>query len=200
FATPSASSSNAASDGARGRNGPIRAGRAGRGSATRRWIQRGRLRSSRMPLRRSRSRLPRTLTKTRRMRLPSMGRPCHIPSGMTPFTPRYTNLVTMFRESTQRFAERPFCGVRRAGGWHWHSYAEVGKMVADCRGGLAALGVGKGDRVGVISNNRLEWLVGCYATHSLGAAYGPMYENQPDTEGHYILADSGAKVVPVGTA
>jgi long-chain acyl-CoA synthetase len=118
---------------------------------------------------------------------------------MTAFTPRYTNLVTMFRESTQRFAERPFVGVRRDG-WRWHTYAEVGKMVADCRAGLAALGVTAGDRVGVISNNRLEWLVGCYATHSLGAAYVPMYENQLDKEWRYILGDSGAKVCLVASA
>jgi long-chain acyl-CoA synthetase len=119
---------------------------------------------------------------------------------MPSFTPRYANLVTMLRESIARFAERPFFGVRGSGTWHWHTYGEVGKMIDACRAGLAGLGVAAGDRVAVISNNRLEWALGSYATHGLGAAYVPMYENQLDKEWQYIIGDSGAKVVLVGSA
>ena len=96
------------------------------------------------------------------------------------FAPKHDNLVTMFRESVERFGSKPLFGIRskEGGDWRWVTYAEFGKLVDDARGGLAALGVGPKDRVAVISNNRLEWAVCCYATQGLGATYVPMYENQ----------------------
>src|ERR1700744_5227958 len=100
------------------------------------------------------------------------------------FTPRFTDLVTMLHDVVSRFADRPVLGVRRpdsgGGGGSWTSYAELGKLVEQCRAGLAQRGVGRGDRVAVISNNRLEWAVAAYACFSLGAIYVPMYESQLD--------------------
>src|SRR5688572_11766111 len=116
------------------------------------------------------------------------------------FAPKHDNLVTMFRESVEAFGPKPLFGVRKDGAWSWLTYAEVGKLVDDARGGLAALGVGPKDRVAVVSNNRLEWAICCYATQGLGATYVPMYENQLDKEWKYILSDCGAKVVLAGSA
>jgi long-chain acyl-CoA synthetase len=115
------------------------------------------------------------------------------------FAPPFDNLVTMLQTSVARFGQRPVFGVKRGGQWMWISYRELGRMVDELRGGLAQLGVGRGDRVAVISNNRLEWAVGCHATYSLGAIYVPMYENQLDKELKYILHDSGAKLALCGT-
>ena len=55
-----------------------------------------------------------------------------------------------------------------------------------------------GDRVAVISDNRIEWAVGAYATYGLGAAWVPMYEAQLAKEWKFILGNSGAKVAIVG--
>ena len=55
---------------------------------------------------------------------------------------------------------------------------EFGQQVDSFRGGLASLGVTKGDRVALISNNRVEWAVTAYATYGLGACIVPMYEKQ----------------------
>jgi long-chain acyl-CoA synthetase len=116
------------------------------------------------------------------------------------FTPRHDNLVSLVQEAVTKYGPRPLFGLRREGGWTWLTYAEVGKLIDDLRGGLASLGVKKGDRVAVISNNRIEWVVGNLAVQSLGATYVPMYENQLDKEWKYILNDCGAEVVLVGSA
>jgi long-chain acyl-CoA synthetase len=108
------------------------------------------------------------------------------------FQPRFHDLVSMLQDVVSRFAEKPALGSRDAGGWTWTSFAELGKLVARCRAGLAARGVKRGDRVAVISNNRLEWAVAAYATFSLGAIYVPMYESQLDDDWHFILSDCGA--------
>ncbi|HET9451040.1 MAG TPA: long-chain fatty acid--CoA ligase [Aggregicoccus sp.] len=110
-------------------------------------------------------------------------------------SPHFQTLVDILKRSTSTFATRELFGEKKNGVWEWTSYARFGELVDDLRGGLAQLGVGAGDRVAVISNNRLEWAVGAYATYSLGAVYVPMYESQLAKEWQYILADCGAKVV-----
>jgi long-chain acyl-CoA synthetase len=107
----------------------------------------------------------------------------------------FSDLVSMWERITTRYAERPLFGEKRASGWAWKSYAEVAEHVSAFRAALAALGVGPGDRVALISDNRLEWAVVAHATLGLGGAYVPMYESQTKDDWSYILRDSGAKVV-----
>jgi len=107
----------------------------------------------------------------------------------------FSDLVSMWERITTRYAERPLFGEKRASGWVWKTYAEVAEHVQAFRAALAALGVGPGDRVALIADNRLEWAVVVHATLGLGAAYVPMYESQTSNDWSFILRDSGAKVV-----
>ncbi len=113
---------------------------------------------------------------------------------------KFLDLNDMLQKALVAHAARPCFGLRRGESWQWMTYAEVGKLIDKARGGLASLGVGKGDRVAVIANNRLEWAVGQYATYQLGGIYTAMYEAQLDKEWKYILADAGAKVCLCATA
>ncbi|HEY2735703.1 MAG TPA: AMP-binding protein, partial [Polyangiales bacterium] len=92
------------------------------------------------------------------------------------YTPRYSNVVQLLTRSIERFPDRRLFGTRMKHGWHYVSYREFGDMVAAARGGLAKLGVVPGQRVAVISDNRLEWAVSSFAAFSLGAIYVPMYQ------------------------
>jgi long-chain acyl-CoA synthetase len=112
----------------------------------------------------------------------------------------FENLVDMFHKATKKYASRPLFGVKKNGAYHWLTYGDIAKQVEEFRGGLASLGVGKGDRVAIICNNSPEWAVGAYATYSLGAQYVPMYEAQLVKEWEYILKDSGSKVLLVANA
>ena len=108
----------------------------------------------------------------------------------------FKTLPDLFESSVARFTTAPLFGTKQSDGtWEWLSYSEFGKQVADARAGLAGLGVRAGDRVAIISDNRVEWAVGAYGTYTLGGAWVPMYEAQQSKEWQYILADSGAKVV-----
>ena len=107
----------------------------------------------------------------------------------------YRNLVELFERSRHEFARNRLFGVKTASGWEWSSYAQVGEKVDDCRAALAKLGVGRGDRVAIVADNRVEWAVACYATYGLGAVFVPMYQAQLAKEWQFILGDCGAKVV-----
>ncbi|MBI3202250.1 MAG: long-chain fatty acid--CoA ligase [Myxococcales bacterium] len=107
--------------------------------------------------------------------------------------PRFTDLVTLWEESADAFADRPALGSRQAGGWAWHSYGELADRVRRVAGALACRGVGRGDRVAVVSRNRVEWFVACHATLACGAVWVPMYETQRAEDWTHILDDSGAR-------
>jgi long-chain acyl-CoA synthetase len=104
------------------------------------------------------------------------------------------NLVELWQRSCKANADRPLFGSKSGDAWSWITYREFCKLVDDFRGALAGLGVKAGDKVGIVSNNRVEWAVACYATYGLRAAFVPMYEQQDAEEWEFILDDCGAKV------
>ncbi len=111
----------------------------------------------------------------------------------------YANLVELFEQACDKFDARELFGTKKNGRWEWLTFGQFKAEVGKCRGGLAARGVGAGDAVAIIANNRVEWAVLAYATYSLGAIYVPMYEVQPKDEWEFILKDSAAKVVVAAT-
>ena len=111
------------------------------------------------------------------------------------FKPRFESLVAIYEHAVTSFANNPLFGVKKGGEWRWMTYGEFGKITDDVRAGLAELGVGPGDRVAMIANNRPEWAMAAYATYGRRAAFVPMYESQHVDEWQYILDDCGAKVV-----
>jgi len=128
-------------------------------------------------------------------------------------TKRYTSLVEMQEHACARFGDKAFLGTKvkaapeaageahggppapPAARYEWTSYRRFGELVDHARAAIAAQGVGRGDKVAAISNNRLEWAVGAYATYSLGAHWVPMYEAQQAEDWAFILRDSGAKLL-----
>jgi long-chain acyl-CoA synthetase len=115
------------------------------------------------------------------------------------FKSKYGTIIDIYKNSTTQFAGRPFLAEKKNGVYVWTSYREFGAMVDAARGGLAALGVGKGDRVAVISDNCIPWAVMAFAAYGLGAWYVPMYEAQLPKEWDFIINDCEAKVVLAGS-
>ncbi len=112
---------------------------------------------------------------------------------------KYENLVDMFERSVKAYGPRELFGTKKNGQWVWTTYAEMGKLVDDFRGGLASLGIKSGDRLCVISNNRVEWAVIAYACMGLGASIVPMYEAQLSKEWAFIASDCNAVGVVAAT-
>ena len=111
----------------------------------------------------------------------------------------FDELVSVYLDACSQFEERELFGTKHPDGWKWTTYGEFRTMVDRLRAGLSELGVGPGDRVAIVSRNRIEWAVACYATYGLEAAFVPMYEAQQAEEIRFILQDAGAKVVFVST-
>ena len=75
------------------------------------------------------------------------------------------------------------------------TYRDVAKRIDAIRGGLAKIGVQKGDGVAIIDNNSVEWAACCYATYGLGGRFIPMYKAELLKIWKYIITDSGTSVL-----
>lgn len=106
----------------------------------------------------------------------------------------FTDLVEMQQRSCQKFGSGKLFGSKIDGSWQYMTFSEFATQVDHARAGLASLGVVDNDAVMVISNNRVEWAIGCYATFSVGGWYVPTYEVTLPKEWRFILEDSNAKV------
>jgi long-chain acyl-CoA synthetase len=84
--------------------------------------------------------------------------------------------------------------------FHPRSYSELYAEVLAVARGLQALGVARGDHVGLISENRAEWFACDLAILSLGAADVPRGNDSMPGELRYILDFSGCRLVIVENA
>jgi long-chain acyl-CoA synthetase len=85
--------------------------------------------------------------------------------------------------------------VRVNGAWEPVSHATVLERVRRIALGLSALGVTRGDRVAILSENRPEWALADYACLTSGFADVPIYGTLPAEQITYLLQDSGAVAV-----
>jgi long-chain acyl-CoA synthetase len=106
------------------------------------------------------------------------------------------NLVDMFEDTVKKFPDRPSIGAKGADGtYHYSSYKDLAKRTDELRGGLAHHGVKKGDSVGLIIDNSVEWPIIAFATFGCGARLVPMYEKELEKVWKYIIKDSGVRVL-----
>ena len=84
---------------------------------------------------------------------------------------------------------------KQDGEWQHISAAEMAQRVRAIALGLEALGLKKGDRVALLSENRPEWSIVDLAILSLGAVNVPIYTTQAVEQVRYILEDSQARVL-----
>jgi long-chain acyl-CoA synthetase len=84
--------------------------------------------------------------------------------------------------------------------WISISSRELYRNVVGTARELKLLGVKKGDRVAILSENRPEWAVADFASLAIGAITVPVYSTLTTDQTAYLLRDSGAKVAFVSTA
>ena len=99
--------------------------------------------------------------------------------------PDSRTLFELLREQAGHFPERiaVICGERVA------TYRDLAGAAGRIAGALHAAGLGRGGRVGVLINNRLEWLECCFGAAGIGATVVPFSTWSKPQELAYLLAD-----------
>lgn len=75
------------------------------------------------------------------------------------------------------------------------SFQEIDRLSNKLGSSLKRLGVGKGDRVSIYSQNRWEWLIGYYGVLKIGAVVNPVNVMLTPEEVLYVVDDCGASVL-----
>jgi long-chain acyl-CoA synthetase len=103
-------------------------------------------------------------------------------------------IVDAFRENLRRRPDRPALRRHVDRGWEMLTWADYGTAVSEVTAGLAELGIGAGEHVGIFSNNRLEWHVADLGSLANGCVTVPLYQTSAPEQVAYILGHADARV------
>ncbi|MEU0274579.1 AMP-binding protein [Streptomyces sp. NPDC006307] len=107
------------------------------------------------------------------------------------------NLTDLIRRNAAQHPDVAVMGRKVAGAWTDVTATQFLAEVRAAAKGLIARGVRPGDRVGLISRTRYEWVQMDFAIWSAGAVTVPVYETSSPEQVQWILGDSGAVAVMV---
>ena len=105
------------------------------------------------------------------------------------------NLVALFEAQAKARAEGTAVKLKRDGRWQDVSWAELARRARDVSDGLAAIGLRPGDRVAIIGETNLEWILADLGILGAAGITVTIYQSNKAAECQYILADSGARFV-----
>src|SRR5215472_11430970 len=107
------------------------------------------------------------------------------------------SLPAMFFKQAARLADRPFLWAKRAGTYQAITWAAAARDVRRLALGLRSLGISRGERVGLVGENRPEWVIADLAIMSARAVTVPAYVTHTIDDHRHVLANSGARAVIV---
>jgi fatty-acyl-CoA synthase len=103
------------------------------------------------------------------------------------------SIPALLADTVARFGERPAVLFREQGiRWSWREFAAV---VDELAAGLLSLGLERGDRLGIWSPNRAEWLVTQFATARIGVILVNINPAYRLSELEYALNVSGCRAI-----
>jgi long-chain acyl-CoA synthetase len=111
----------------------------------------------------------------------------------------FPNLVTMFFARVAERGEAPFLWRKQDGAWQAISWAEAARRVASLAAALKRLGLGAGDKVLLVSENRPEWLIADLAIMAAGCVTVPAYTSNTERDHGHVLENSCARAAIVST-
>jgi long-chain acyl-CoA synthetase len=111
----------------------------------------------------------------------------------------FPNVVTMFFQRAREKGDAPFLWKKANGEWASMSWREAAEQVTQMATALERLGLKRGDRVMLVSENRPEFCIADFAIMAAGCITVPTYTTNTERDHSHILEDSRARAVIVST-
>ncbi|HKK70001.1 MAG TPA: long-chain fatty acid--CoA ligase [Candidatus Krumholzibacteria bacterium] len=112
----------------------------------------------------------------------------------------FTTLTQLYRDAVSNRPRSDMFRYKRDGRWVSVSTEDFDRAVGECAAALLVHGVEAGDRVALLSENRLEWALVDIATQRIGAVLVPIYPTLLRPQIEYILGDCEPVAVFCSTA
>ncbi|MBP7585814.1 MAG: long-chain fatty acid--CoA ligase [Spirochaetes bacterium] len=100
----------------------------------------------------------------------------------------------VFRNRVKKYGDRLAAEKKYKGKWEQTTWNQYYERARDVGLGLYELGVRKGDRISLLSENRLEWIYSDMGALGIGAVVVPIYATLSGDEVEYIIGHSDTKV------
>jgi long-chain acyl-CoA synthetase len=108
---------------------------------------------------------------------------------------RAVNFPSLFFQQAERLKDRVALRYKKYGIWHRISWQEYAAGVREVAAGLISLGVGPGDRVAILGENRPEWLICDLAVMSVGGITCGIYTTSAVEQVAYVVTHSESQVI-----
>ncbi len=108
---------------------------------------------------------------------------------------RQEMILQKIQEVANRYPDHIAIQMKAADRYQRYTYQDLLKGVASVTRALGALGIAKGDRIGLLSENRPEWMIAYLSVVSLGAVIVPLDAQLTEEEVALLLLSSEAKAV-----
>jgi long-chain acyl-CoA synthetase len=103
-------------------------------------------------------------------------------------------LVDLYLDAVDAHRSHEARKVRNPDGtWTSYGYDDVDVAVREVALGLLALGLERGDRIGLVSDTRMEWALADFGLVMAGGLSVPVYPSLPPGQVQYILEDADAR-------
>src|SRR5512143_217304 len=109
-------------------------------------------------------------------------------------------ILNGIQEAAARYPDHIAVQMKTGDGYVRFTYRDLLNSIAAASRALSGLGIEKGDRVALLSENRPEWMIAYLSVVSLGAVIVPLDAQYTEGEVALLLADSGSKAVFVSAA
>ena len=112
----------------------------------------------------------------------------------------FTTLTQLYRDAVSNRPRSDMFRYKRDGRWVSVSTEDFDRAVGECAAALLVHGVEPGDRIALLSENRLEWAMTDLAAQRIGAILVPVYATLLAPQIEYILGDCEPVAVFCSTA
>ena len=102
-----------------------------------------------------------------------------------------------FFQVARRYPDKGFLFCKEKDSWVKVTYNQTREQVESFAKALIGLGIKRGERVAILSENRPEWVIADLGTMLAGAILVPIHKTLSPRSIEYILRDSGSKVLLV---
>ena len=111
----------------------------------------------------------------------------------------YNNIISMFFEKSTELQDKPYLWKKHDNDFKSLSWKEVQSLVKAVSRSLLDIGILKGDRVVILSENRPEWQIADLAIMAIGAITVPVYTTSTTQDYSHVINHSGARCMIISS-
>ena len=105
------------------------------------------------------------------------------------------SIYRKFRETAEKYPEHTALRIKAGSDYRCITFSEILKMVGALALSIQEIGIAKGDRVAIFSENRPEWAIALFAINLAGGVAVPLDTHLTQEELENLITDSGSKII-----